>query len=83
MAMVANLVTIAITDHDNTAGYIRARKYIETQSLHIKLIPGVEIDTYFDDKDIHILGYHIDPYYKPLLDAMEWIRNGRIKRIER
>lgn len=82
MAMAANLATIAITDHDNTDGYIRARKYIETQSLKIKLIPGVEIDTYFDDKDVHILGYHIDPYCKPLLDAMEWIRNGRIKRIE-
>jgi hypothetical protein len=47
-----------------------------------KLICGVEIDAYFEDKDVHILGYHINPYFRKLSEAMEWIRNGRIARIE-
>ena len=82
MALVAKISVISITDHDNTAGFITAKKYLEAQALPIKLLPGLEIDTYIEDRDVHILGYHIDPYYKPLSEALEWTRNGRIKRIE-
>jgi len=82
MAVLAKLRAFSITDHDNVDGYIKAEKYMTGLNEKSKLICGVEIDTYFDEKDVHILGYHINPYYGKLNDAMEWIRNGRIARIK-
>jgi 3',5'-nucleoside bisphosphate phosphatase len=82
MAETKQLKAFAITDHDNMEGYIQAQRYIGGKKRKSNLICGVEIDTYFENKDVHILGYHVDPYFKGLDEAMKWIRNGRIGRIE-
>jgi len=82
MAETKQLKAFAITDHDNIEGYIHAQRYIGCKTGKSKLICGVEIDTYFENKDVHILGYHVNPYFKELDEAMKWIRNGRIGRIE-
>jgi len=49
---------ISITDHDSLAGYIEAMKY--TDQYDVKLVPGVEISTMYDDVEIHILAYYVD-----------------------
>ncbi len=58
LASECGLNTIAITDHDTVEGVREARKH----SIHynVNLINGVELTTKYNDKEIHILGYHLD-----------------------
>lgn len=53
------LKAIAITDHDTVDGIPwaidEAKKYKD-----IEVVPGIEINTYYDGQEIHILGYYID-----------------------
>lgn len=48
--------TIAIADHNS----VRAYEDIET-SEDLSIIPAIELDCSFQDKDFHLLGYNIDP----------------------
>lgn len=77
------LAAMAITDHDNIGAYAVARKAIADRHLSIKLLRGVEIDTDYKGKDVHITGYHFHPDNQPLLQALAWTRIGRIGRISR
>lgn len=43
---------LAICDHNVTKGNLEAQNY----NLGIKIVPGIEIDCFFDDKIIHVLG---------------------------
>lgn len=47
---------IAIADHNS----VRAYEDIET-SEDLRIIPAIELDCSFQDKDFHLLGYNIDP----------------------
>lgn len=82
-ARVSGIAAIAITDHDNIQAYDRAARTIHFRHLGIQLIRGVEIDTDYKGKDVHVLGYHFDPENQPLLQAMAWTRVGRITRIRK
>lgn len=82
-AIGAGISTIAITDHENTRAYDAARTYIMEKGCRLKLLRGVEIDTNFKGKDVHVLGYHFSPEYQPLQQALAWNRVGRIGRMER
>lgn len=59
MAIENGLEAIAITDHDNTQSYLPAVEAAKETPLEI--IPGIEINTWWKDHEIHILGYYIDP----------------------
>ena len=70
--------TLALTDHDTTAGLDDA--LAEGRRIHVNVIPGVEINTDVDDYEIHLLGYYIDhtrPDFQAFLARM---RGGRIDR---
>ena len=48
--------SISITDHDSIySQYVSMNKYTD-----IKIIPGIELSTEFEDLELHILGYFID-----------------------
>ena len=49
---------IAITDHEVTDGIAEAKAAAE--GTLIKVIPGIELATDMDGKELHILGYNID-----------------------
>lgn len=74
------LTTIAITDHDTVSGVQEAR--VAGIQLGIKVIPGVEITTRFQKKNIDILGYGMTD-----LDLLEELlhpfREARTQRAER
>lgn len=53
------LSALAITDHDSVGGITTALCHAEDTSLH--LIPGVELSTVHQSRDVHILGYFVDP----------------------
>ncbi len=71
---------ISITDHDNIDALEPARK--EADKLGLELIPGVEISTLFEDRDLHILGYYVE-LNKEMLDLLDFIRHERVYRAEK
>ncbi|ADL51420.1 phosphatase [Clostridium cellulovorans] len=74
---------IALTDHDNTKGVEEA--ILAGLTHNIKVIPGVELSTLFNNETIHILGFFKDDQYKnPKLQAFfDSIENSRISRAEK
>jgi PAS domain S-box-containing protein len=58
----------ALTDHDTMDGSIRFREALTRKG--IGCVNGVEITTAFDDGEIHILGYGVDPANAALRDAL-------------
>jgi hypothetical protein len=71
----AGLSTVAVTDHDTIAGVGDALK--EGELLGIQVIPGIEISTYADGVDIHVLGYLTDNGNEPWLKRLEGLRGVR------
>lgn len=79
----AGLSSFALTDHDCTAGFEEARKEAEkltNTGKTIKVIPGVEISTGYNGRDIHILGLFIDPDCPDLNKALQLTDERRDKR---
>lgn len=59
-ALEMRVGTLAITDHDTTNGIAPAQAEIDRAGLSLKLIPGVEISTVWENHEIHIVGLNID-----------------------
>ena len=55
-----NLKAIAITDHDNVLSYNIAQNYIKENNLKLEVVNGVEINTIYNNYEIHILGYFMN-----------------------
>ncbi|MGI6227820.1 MAG: PHP domain-containing protein, partial [Peptococcales bacterium] len=72
---------ISITDHDTLSGLKEAQK--TCQEVGLELITGVEISTVWDDKEIHILGYLVDPQNNKLALKLAEMRNSRSERINK
>ncbi len=79
-AIELKLLGIALTDHDTVAGLPLAQDYIEKNQLNLDFIPGIEMNTEMDDKEIHILGYFIDSNNARLNARMQEIREQRRER---
>jgi len=53
------LDVIAITDHDTVAAFATAESI--GRELKVQVIPAVEVSSTHRDRDVHVLGYFIDP----------------------
>ncbi|MCE3235250.1 MAG: hypothetical protein K0Q50_1430 [Vampirovibrio sp.] len=80
LAVDNNLEAIAITDHDTTESLPFALKAAEGKNLEI--IPGIEINTVWKDKEIHVLGYYIDPENDALKDVIQSHKQSRVVQIQ-
>ncbi len=80
-AVAAGLDTVALTDHDSTAGWEEARA--EAVVTGIGLVPGVELSTRLGWRSIHLLGYLVDPADLRLVAEMDRIREERRSRARR
>ncbi len=82
MAKEAGLFAVAITDHDTVAGVGEAlRAGLE---LGIVVVPGVELSTVTNGKDIHVLAYGFaldDGKWLARLESLRGERNRRNERI--
>ena len=78
LAKRAGLQAVAVTDHDTVAGIEEAMRAGER--LQVQVVPGVEISTAKNGKDIHVLGYFIDYRSEPFLVRLEQLRKVREKR---
>ncbi|MBN3069242.1 PHP domain-containing protein [Pectobacterium brasiliense] len=75
---------LAITDHDTTAGLDEAQDAIAQQGLPLRLIPGVEISTLWENHEIHIVGLGMDsahPALTRLLQQQAECRQSRAEQI--
>lgn len=82
-SLKANLDIIAITDHDTTAGVEEGINW--GRSIGIKVIPGIELSTSFNNESIHILGYFRDDSFKNIdfQNTLQELIDYRIKRGEK
>ncbi len=74
--------TIAITDHDTVDGIKVAQKL--AQEVDLEVIPGIEMNTDYQNTEIHILGYYIDykdPNFLDVLVSLQEARYNRVKEI--
>lgn len=72
------LDTISITDHDNLSAIYEASSV--GKELGIEVIPGLEVSSDIGDREVHILGYFIDPDNKELERYLKFFREERLKR---
>ncbi|MEJ3405877.1 PHP domain-containing protein [Rathayibacter sp. YIM 133350] len=79
-AAAAGLGTVAITDHDSTAGWDEAA--IQARESGITLIPGMELSTRIQFASVHMLAYLIDPDDEALAEETARIRTARLRRAE-
>lgn len=70
--------TLALTDHDTTAGLDEA--LTEGRRIHIDVIPGVEINTDVDEFEVHVLGYYVDHTRADFQAFLTRMRAGRVDR---
>ncbi|WP_165345943.1 RNase RNM [Pectobacterium zantedeschiae] len=73
---------LAITDHDTTAGLEEAQSAIAQQKLPLRLIPGVEISTLWENHEIHIVGLGMDITHPALSGLLQQQANNRQSRAE-
>ena len=81
LATMLGLKAIALTDHDTMRGLQEAGETAEL--MGISVVPGIEISSDYKGRDVHILGYFLDPAAQPLQDYMAWVTESRRKRNEK
>ena len=72
---------ISITDHDSVNSLKEAVQ--AGKKYDVEVIPGVEISTDISDREIHVLGYFINPANKELEHYLSFFRKERLKRAAR
>jgi 3',5'-nucleoside bisphosphate phosphatase len=77
-ASAARLQVLSVTDHDTTAACAPVAAACATAG--IEFVPGIEITAVVDGKDVHVLGYFMNPDDSSL---GEFLANARLMRIDR
>lgn len=81
VAAASGLEGLALTDHDTTAGFARARDAAERHGLGLVL--GTEFSAEIDGWSVHLLGLGIDPDEPALAAELVRLRRARSDRARR
>lgn len=81
-AAAAGVSVLGITDHDTVAGIEPALEAAHAFP-HLRIIPGVEINTDVPAGEAHVLGYFIDYNDPELLSRLSALRDSRYDRARR
>ncbi|ELY4302488.1 PHP domain-containing protein [Cronobacter turicensis] len=81
-AVEMGIHTLAITDHDTTAGLPAAHQEIKCAGLALRLIDGVEISTLWENHEIHIVGLGIDIAHPDMIAFLDGQAQRRMQRAE-
>jgi len=73
------LSCISITDHDTIDGIQPTIR--EAGKFDIEVIPGIELSSEIDGKDVHILGYCFDYKDSEFTNKIKIMQNARINRM--
>lgn len=77
-----DICAIAVTDHDTTNGVKRAQA--EGEKCGVEVVAGLELGCGWYGREVHMLGYDIDPDNEELRKTLDWIvedRNERNKKM--
>ncbi len=81
LAAAKGLRTIAISDHDTTAGLAEAQRAVD-KIPGMRLIPGIELGCDVPGGEVHMLGYFMDTSDAGFQQTLEVFREGRLARGE-
>ncbi len=82
LAKERSIDIMALTDHNTTSGLDEAIK--RGNDIGIKVIPGVELSTRYNNTRVHVLGYFKDDSYHDelLIRVLKCIKNHRINSVK-
>lgn len=78
-AEAAGLDVIALTDHDTVVGVPEALAAMDAGPVEV--VPGVELSSSWRGREVHILGYFVDPGAPALVEHGRRARSGREDRL--
>ena len=70
--------TLSVTDHDTMAGVQAASKV--AAEVGLEFLPGIEVTAVLDGRDVHILGYFLDPSPPGFESFLQAQRDDRVLR---
>lgn len=74
-AIEMRLCAMALTDHDTIDGIQEAM--IAGAENNLEIIPGIELSTFYNNKEIHIVGLYIDYTNEAFKKELETLRDVR------
>lgn len=77
-AIAANLKAIALTDHDTVDGISEIMEYTKDKDLEV--VPGIELSCYYNNREVHILGFYVDYENKELQKELTVLKQARENR---
>ena len=78
-AVAGRLDAIALTDHDTTSGVDDALRAAQAHPLEV--IPAVEVSSTWENREIHVLGYFVDPGAPALIEHEVRAQRRRLDRL--
>ncbi len=78
LAAEQGLSAVALTDHDTASGIAEALD--AGREAGIRVVPGIEMSAVWEEIEIHILGYFLDPDDEQLFADLSWFRDRREER---
>jgi predicted metal-dependent phosphoesterase TrpH len=79
-AAEAGVTVMAVTDHDTTAAVADVKAAAHARG--IVAISGIEITAVESGRDVHILGYFLDPHHPQLAGFLARQREQRVSRVK-
>jgi predicted metal-dependent phosphoesterase TrpH len=80
LASRTGLKAIAITDHDTISGWSEAKDV--GSKFDMVILRGLELNTVWDNKEVHILGYQMDSKSKIMRGRLLELQQSRYNRIK-
>jgi len=77
-AKEVGLKAVGISDHDNVDGISEATEV--GSHVGVEVVPGVELSSQFEGRDLHILGYYFDPDHPRLRKYLGRFQDERYRR---
>jgi len=75
----AGITVMSVTDHDTVAGLAQVRQAAD--GALVTLVDGIEVTAVHEGRDVHILGYFIDPADDALAKFLAVQRHRRVERV--
>ena len=80
LAKSREVTHLALTDHDTTDGVKEAQ---QAAGDALEIIPGIELSCYHEKKEVHVLGYFVDPDNPPLQALLVRMQQARRRRMQK
>ncbi|NLC14902.1 MAG: PHP domain-containing protein [Firmicutes bacterium] len=81
------LKAVSICDHDTMSGYLQLARMYPPGELGIvrlkglEVIPGIEINSKWEQRELHILGYFVDPLNETFSRLLASLAESRLQRV--